>query len=94
MLALARGRFPFQIFTAFLERGFNGPALRVTLHNLLRVQCDIGRKEIFVTMGPCTIMDIHPSSFDEGFTNPVPVTGAGDHLNVSGCPPIPCHREA
>jgi hypothetical protein len=56
LLAIAFGGFQFQVFTAFLECRFDGPPLRVTRHHLLRRHREIGRKEILVAMGPCTIM--------------------------------------
>jgi hypothetical protein len=94
LLTIALGRFQFQVFTAFLECRFNGPTLRVSLHDLLRAQCDIGGKEIFVPMCARTIMGIDPADFDQGFPDAVPMTGASDYLNVSGCPSIPGHCEA
>jgi antitoxin (DNA-binding transcriptional repressor) of toxin-antitoxin stability system len=93
LLTIALGGFPFQIFTTFLERRFTGPTVRVSLHDLLRARCDLRGKERFVAMGARTIVDRYPSDFDQGFTDPVPVPGAGDHRNVSGCPSRPGHRE-
>jgi hypothetical protein len=45
-------------------------------------------------MGPCTIMDVYPSDFNERFPDAVPVTRARDDLNISGTSAIPCHCEA
>ena len=67
MLAIALGGFQFQVFPAFLERGFNGPPLGVPFYDLLRAQRDIGGKEILVPMRACTIMHVHPADFDESF---------------------------
>jgi len=94
VLTIALGRVPFQVFTAFLEGRFNGPVLGVSLDDLLWAHGHLCGKELFVTMRARTIMDIAPADFDEGCTDVVLVTGARDHLNVSGGPSLPCHREA
>ena len=54
----------------------------------------IGREEILVAMGPCAIMDVDPTDFNEGFPDAVPVPRARDDLDVSGGAPIPRHHEA
>jgi site-specific DNA recombinase len=72
----------------------NGPAWRVTLHNLLRLHRDICRQEIFVAMGPCTIMNVDPTDCNQLFSDTVPVSRARDDLDVSPGAPIPRHREA
>ncbi len=92
--AIALGGCQFQVCTACLARGCNGPPLCVSLDDLLRAQGDIGGKEILVPMCPCTIMDIHPADFHQGCTDPIPMARASDHLNGSGCAPIPRHGEA
>ena len=58
LLAIALRRFQLQVFTAFLERGFDRPTLCVTLYNLLRRHGDVCGEEILVTVSPCAIMDV------------------------------------
>jgi hypothetical protein len=52
------GGFQLQVFTAFLEGGFNRPPLCVTLDHLLRLHGDGRGEEILVTVRAGAIVDV------------------------------------
>jgi len=93
-LTITFGGFQLQVCATGLECRFNGPTLGLVRHNLLRRHGDSCAKERLVTMGPCTLMDVHPADRNQVLPDTVPVSCARDHLDVSGTSPTPGHREA
>jgi hypothetical protein len=58
LLAIPLGGFQLQVFTAFLEGGFNRPPLCVTLDHWLRLHGDVRGEALLVTVSPGAIMDV------------------------------------
>jgi hypothetical protein len=94
LLAIALRGCQLEVFAAFLDRRFERPAWRVTLHNLLGLQRHLCCKEILGAMGSCTILDVYPTDFHTRFPKTIPVPRARDDLDGSGTTPLPCPREA
>jgi len=88
------GGFQLQVFTTCLEGRFNGPALGILRHTLLRPHGDLGGKAVLVTMGPGAIMHVHPSHRHSVLPEAVPVARARDDRKVAGPSSIPGHGAA
>jgi hypothetical protein len=93
-LASAVGGCSLERFSAFLERGFHGPAWCVPLHQWLRLQRDRCRQDIFGAMGPCPILNVDPPDCHPVCAATGPVPRARDDLEVSRGASLPRHREA
>jgi hypothetical protein len=72
---------------------FDRPSLGITLHDSFWAHAQISCKEILITIGSCTIMDVDPTDFHKRFPDTVPVPCAGGDLDVSDGSPIPRDHE-